>query len=287
MPIDGKTKAAMEEAGPSDSALLEYAFRSPIQQRAMLHANFGGRTLPEIRAALMREAGLSDSWTEWAERMKDKSVDVVKEPPPPPRLEAPPIEQAPVKFPAPEVPRRFRGVTLDSFRPDFSGPEYVQQLRAARSAVDAWVQLALAGKPACVALVGTQGNGKSTLLWGAVAALTAARQRCYARPWYKLADELRYGGPTPWLPGVVKEPHELRRLLHDSNAIAIDEARPTAATAFDESELGKLAQHAWDNGQAMLVTTNTNPLSNLMGDAPADRFTIVQLDAPSGRNRND
>jgi hypothetical protein len=285
MPIDGKTKAAMEEAGPSDSALLEYAFRSPIQQRAMLHGDFGKRTLPEIRAALMREAGLSDAWAEWAERVKAKPIDVVPTPPMLERLPPPDIEPVPVRFPAPEFPRRFRGVTLDSFDVNFSGPEHAQQLRAARSAVEAWVKLALAGKPACVALVGSQGNGKSTLLWGAVAALTAANRRCYARSWYKLADELRYGGPTPWLPGVVKEPHELRRLLHDSSAIAIDEARPTAATAFDESELGKLAQHAWDNGQAMLVTTNTNPLSNLMGDAPADRFTIVQLDAPSGRNR--
>jgi hypothetical protein len=272
---------------PSDAALLEFAFRSPVQQRVLLHGTFGERTLPEIRGAIMRAAGLGANaqWGDWVARLEKATAERIEDPAPPDRVPAPIIQPPAQQIRPPETPRRFVGISLDHFREDFSGPEYTQQLRAARDAVDAWVQLAKARKPACLALVGSQGNGKSTLLWGAVAALTAAGIKCYARSWYKLADELRYGGPTPWLPNVVKEPHELRWLLHHSPAIAIDEARPTAATAFDESELGKLAQHAWDNGQPMLVTTNTNPLSNLMGDAPADRFTIVQLNAPSGRNR--
>lgn len=279
MSTDGET------TDPSDGALLEFAFRSKRQQRDMLDADFGGRTLLAIRAAIIRESGLSTRWGEWAARLPQAPADRIEVPPIPERLPAPEREYQAPKFPGPEVPRRFHGVTLDSFRTDFAGSSYTGQLNTARLSVEAWVKLARAGKPACLALVGSQGNGKSTLLWGAVAALTAAKVRCYARSWYRLADELRYGGPSPWLPGVVKEPYELRRALQDAPAIAIDELCATAGTTFDESESGKIVKNAWDNRQALLVTTNIHPLSNLMGDAAADRFEVVQLTAPSGRNR--
>lgn len=270
---------------PSDGALLEFAFRTAIQQRIMLRTDFGKRSLPEIRTALMREAGLSDSWAEWANRVRTLPCESIQDLPRPERLPPEPTPEIPRVFVAPDVPRRFVGVTLDSFRADYSGYEFEQQLSAARSVTEAWVKLAQAGKPACVALVGSQGNGKSTLLWGAVDSLSKAGVRCYARSWYRLADELRYGGPTPWMAKANKEPYELRQLLQDAPAVAIDEACATAGTQFDESELGKIVKNAWDNRQALIITTNVVPLANLMGDAAADRFTIVQLTAPSGRNR--
>jgi hypothetical protein len=275
---------------PSDAALLEFAFRNMRRQRDLLHADFGKRTAADIRAAILREAGLDpdgkNRWERFLEATKaEPEPEPVQEATPPARLPPEPMPMRGRIFMPPKPPERFTHVTLDSFRVDFSGQAYADQLSAARQAVDAWVQLALAGKPACVALVGSQGNGKSHLLWGAVRALTDARIRCYARSWYRLADELRYGGSPPWLPGVVKEPYELRALVLDSSAVAIDEVCETAGTSFDESELGKIVKNAWDNRQALLVTTNVHPLSNLMGSAPADRFTVVQLTAPSGRNR--
>src|SRR4051812_20084679 len=100
-----------DEQQPSDGALLEFAFRSRPQQRAMLGTDFGKRSLPEIRTALMREAGLTQSWAEWAERKKAEPVALIEEPARPDRLpwEPPPtIERA---FIGPTVPRRFDAVT--------------------------------------------------------------------------------------------------------------------------------------------------------------------------------
>lgn len=270
---------------PSDAALLEYAFRSRWNQRELLSAPFGKRTLTEIRRAIITEAKYGQHWIDWVERHVTDPVVRLPDPVRSERMPPDPIPETPRAFWAPEVPRRFAGATFDAFDVNYSGQEFRDQLAAAHSAAQAWVKLALAGKPACVALVGSQGNGKSMLLWSAVKALTDARVHCYARSWYRLADELRYGGATPWLPGAVKEAYELRQLLLNSAAVAIDEVCATAGTSFDESELGKIVKNAWDNRQALIVTTNVHPLSNLMGAAAADRFTIVQLTAPSGRNR--
>jgi DNA replication protein DnaC len=183
----------------------------------------------------------------------------------------------------PTVPERFHGITLDDFNVEISGSAYVAQLSAARRAVSAWVELVAKKRPACVALIGSPGNGKSTLLWGAVRALWDRNIGCFARPWYRLADELRYGGSTPWNPDAKIDAHILRALAFDADTLVLDEVCATANTLFDESELGKLVKNAYDCGQPLLITTNVNPLSSLMGDAAADRFTQVHLTAPSRR----
>ncbi len=276
-----------ETTEPSDGALLEFAFRNRGQQRAMLGADFGGRSLPEIRTTIIREAHLAERWTAWADRKRREPVALIEAPPRPERIPDEPLPEPARIVLTPSVPERFKFTTLDGFRVDFSGPEYQQQLTDARAAVAAWIQLAIARKPACLALVGSAGCGKSHLLWSAVDRLSKAGVCCYARSWYRLADELRYGGTTPWLTAKQqqRDAHELRQLLLDAPAVAIDEVCATAGTVFDESELGKIVKNAWDNRQALIITTNVHPLSNLMGDAAADRFTTVQLTAPSGRNR--
>lgn len=203
------------------------------------------------------------------------------------RGEVDPVIPRPVvlePYQAPYVPREYRAASLDRFDASISGPSYERELSFASRAVVKWAHAAQTGRRAMLALVGSQGNGKSTLLYGAVNRLAGHQVRVFSRPWYRLADELRYGGPVPWAPDSAPvEAHELRRAMYRSPVVVIDEVRSTAGTSFDDTELAKFACHAWDEGIAVLITTNVNPLSLVMGDAAADRFTIVTLTAPSRR----
>lgn len=195
---------------------------------------------------------------------------------------APPVDLEP--YEAPYVPREYRSASLDRFDSTIAGKEFERELGFAHRAVVKWAHAAASGRRAMLALVGSQGNGKSTLLYGAVNRLAAGKVRVFSRPWYRLADELRYGGPLPWAPdGKVYEPHDIRRAMYRSPVVVIDEVRATAGTVFDDTELAKFACHAWDEGIAVLITTNVNPLASVMGEPAADRFTIVTLTAPSRR----
>lgn len=195
-----------------------------------------------------------------------------------------PMRATAAPYQRPYVPREYRGVSLDSFDVALAGAEFTDQLQLAHRAVRRWVSAAKAGRRAMLALVGSQGNGKSHLLYSAVNLLSSNQVRVFSRPWYRLADELRYGGPAPWDPdGALLEPHDLRRRMYGAPVVAIDEVRATAGTAFDDTELAKFACHAWDEGLAVLLTTNIAPLAAVMGDAAADRFTVVTLTAPSRR----
>lgn len=184
----------------------------------------------------------------------------------------------------PHIPRKFRGTAFDLFDVEKAGPEYRRELELALRAAKRWVSVAKQERPAMLALVGSQGNGKSTLLYAAVNLLALNGVRVFSRPWYRLADELRYGGPSPWaVDGADVEPHALRRQLYRARVVVIDEVRATSGTAFDDNELAKFACHAYDEGVAVFITTNVSPLSNVMGAAAADRFTCITLTAPSQR----
>lgn len=203
------------------------------------------------------------------------------------REEAPAIPR-PVVIPSdyqpPYVPREYRAAVFDTFNPDIAGPQHAAELTLALRAVKKWTTAAKLGRRAMLALVGSQGNGKSTLLYAAVNLLAMNHVRVFSRPWYRLADELRYGGPSPWMvDGPVLEAHDLRRTMYRAPVVVIDEVRATAGTSFDDTELAKFACHAWDEGLAVLITTNINPLAAVMGDAAADRFTVITLTAPSRR----
>src|SRR5206468_2393373 len=89
------------------------------------------------------------------------------------------------------VPRHFREVTLDSYEP------HTRSQEAALAGAKFWLSRALAGEGCMLALIGPQGTGKSHLLYAVANALLDAGTRLYARPWYRLADELRYGGEHP------------------------------------------------------------------------------------------
>jgi chromosomal replication initiation ATPase DnaA len=177
------------------------------------------------------------------------------------------------------VPGRFVDVTFDSYVTH----TYSQQV--ALAAVAGWTQRVAAGKGPMLALLGTTGAGKSHLLYAALRALLGKRVRCYARPWYLLADELRYGGPSVFAPQLHDEPYEVRTRLRRESIIFIDEVCPTAGTAFDDTELAKLACHCYDQRRALLITTNVSPLADVMGPAAASRFTQIVVEGPDHRQQ--
>lgn len=174
------------------------------------------------------------------------------------------------------ISARFQAATLDSYEPS------TRAQSAALGYVRAWLERAKAGEGAMLALIGPQGTGKSHLLYGAGNALLDAGLRLYGRPWYRLADELRYGGTHPVTNRAI-EAADVRAALWDFPIVLLDEVRPTASTAFDDTELAKFSCHAYDNKLAVLVTSNVWPLENVMGPAAASRYTQITIDGPDRR----
>lgn len=180
---------------------------------------------------------------------------------------------------AKRIPRRFRDATLDSYRPKNKSQA------DALAAVQDWVHEALLGNGPMLALVGSQGTGKSHLLYATARGYARivkrlreeqgeqARQLPRIEPWYRLADQLRYSDNRD----------SVRNAIYSSSVVMIDEVRPTASTAFDDTELAKLACHAYDQQLAVLITTNVNPLEKVMGPAAADRFSVAVVTGPSER----
>lgn len=191
-------------------------------------------------------------------------------PPAPPTLDVPAAPE-----PAPIVPERFRDVRLDTYVAETDAER--QALRTVRR----WVDLVAGGTGPMLALIGPQGTGKSHLLYGAAWALHARQVRVACRSWYRLADELRYGGCNPYN-GAPLEAHQVRENLWASPVLLLDEVRPTAGTAFDDTELAKLACHTYDQQVPVLLTTNISPLAAVLGPAAASRFTQIVL---TGRDR--
>lgn len=175
------------------------------------------------------------------------------------------------------VPPRFQGATFASYEPSTRGQS------AALKAAQFWTERAAKGECAMLALIGPQGTGKSHLLYAAANALLEQRTRCYARPWYRLADELRYGGESPFVPGKSMESHEVRALLWKQKIVLIDEVRPTASTAFDDTELAKWVCWSYDAKLSVFITTNVMPLADVMGPPAASRFTQIVIDGPDRR----
>ena len=177
------------------------------------------------------------------------------------------------------VPPRFQDASFDTFVPQT--PSQKIALYAARE----WIERAIKKQGPMLALIGKQGAGKSHLLYAALRELldAGAPGPVYSRPWYRLADELRYGGPCVFSPQHRDEPHEVRARLWKHPIVLLDEVRATASTALDENELAKFACHAWDSRVAVLITTNVDPLSEVMGAAAASRFTQMVIDGPDHR----
>jgi energy-coupling factor transporter ATP-binding protein EcfA2 len=177
--------------------------------------------------------------------------------------------------PAPFVPKRFTAVRFENYKAENEYESHA--LRVVRR----WVDLVAKGDGPMLALVGPQGTGKSHLLYAAAWALHELNVRTCCRSWYRLADELRYGGPA-YYGNSPLEAHEHRALLWRGPAILLDEVRPTANTAFDDTELAKLACHCYDQQLPILLTTNVNPLAEVLGPPAASRFTQEML---TGRDR--
>lgn len=175
------------------------------------------------------------------------------------------------------IPQRFRTATFGSFAPAS------ESQRVALAAVREWVKRTLASQGTMLALIGSTGAGKSHLLYAAARALAEQDRHFYARPWYRLADELRYGGRSAYNPAALMEPAEMRQHLWDARIAMIDEVRPTASTAFDDTELAKYACNAYDSCLSVLITSNVNPLTDVMGPAAASRFTQVVIEGPDRR----
>ena len=103
------------------------------------------------------------------------------------------------------IPPRFEHATFATFDP------HTDAQRAALDGVQEWVRRALREAGPMLALIGTQGVGKSHLLYAAVRDLLDSGCAIYARSWYRLADELRYGGPSPFAPEKLLEAHAKSR----------------------------------------------------------------------------
>jgi len=179
------------------------------------------------------------------------------------------------------VPDRFHAATLENFAPKSSSQ------RAALRAVQSWLGYAERRQPAMLALIGKQGTGKSHLLYAALWHLIAhglSGGDLYSRPWYRLADELRYGdGSATNAQEAIASAAAVRSWMWSKRIVFLDEVRPTASTAFDDTELAKFACHAYDRNLAVLITTNVSPLADVMGPAAASRFTQVTIDGPDAR----
>lgn len=181
-----------------------------------------------------------------------------------------------IRVPEPHVADKFMGAQFDTYTP--ATPSQLSALAATKD----FCRQVLAGKAPMLALIGSTGTGKSHLLYSAAKALHTDGYRVFTRPWYLLADHLRYGGPSPFGSRRM-ESHELRDAIMGEPIFMIDEIRPTAGTDFDDTELAKIACHAWDNGRAMLITTNVSPLAAVLGPAVASRFTQVVITGPDRR----
>lgn len=190
------------------------------------------------------------------------------------------VELPGIRIPAPYIAEKFAGATFATYLPDPAAPSQ----SAALEAVKQFCRKVHKGDDApLLALIGSTGTGKSHLLYAAAKALHDAGRRVFTRPWYLLADQMRYGGPSLFNPQVQLDPHQLRASLMKEPLVMLDEVRPTAGTDFDDTELAKIVCHAWDNGRAMLITTNVSPLAAVLGPAIASRFTQVTINGPDGR----
>jgi chromosomal replication initiation ATPase DnaA len=184
-----------------------------------------------------------------------------------------------ISIPAPYVAQKFLASDFKSYRPANASQA------AALAATREFCQRIHAGEAPLLALIGSTGTGKSHLLYSAAKGLHSVGHRVFTRPWYLLADHLRYGGPALFSPSLL-EPQQLRDALMRETIVMIDEVRPTAGTDFDDTELAKIVCHAWDNGRAVLVTTNVSPLSAVVGPAVASRFTQITIQGPDHRQAN-
>lgn len=192
------------------------------------------------------------------------------------RLEQPMAE---IRIPAPYVAAKFVDAAFTTYVPDPASPSQKAALDATRH----FCRLVHAGESPMLALIGSTGTGKSHLLYSAAKALHMAGHRVFSRPWYLLADQLRWGGGWLFNPVAMLDAQQLRTVLMGEPLIMIDEVRPTAGTDFDDTELAKIACNAWDNGRAMLITTNITPLASVLGPAVASRFTQVTISGPDHR----
>lgn len=188
-----------------------------------------------------------------------------------------PIAQRPT--PKPRIPKRFAdpGKTLATYRPQTASQA------AAMETVMSWCEAVAARDGAMLALIGVKGTGKSHLLYSAAKALAEQRIAPFCRPWYSFADELRYGrgGAHP------RQAAEFRADLWGAAVVMLDEVRPTSGTDFDDTELAKFSCHAYDQEIPVLITSNVSPLSLIMGEAAASRYTEVVIKGPNGREAAD
>jgi DNA replication protein DnaC len=181
-----------------------------------------------------------------------------------------------IRIPAPYVADKFLTADFETYT-----PKTPSQLSALAATKDFCRQVS-AGKAPMLALIGSTGTGKSHLLYSAAKVLHTTGNRVFTRPWYLLADHLRYGGPSPFGSRRM-ESHELRDAIMAEPIFMIDEVRPTAGTDFDDTELAKIVCRAWDNHRSMLITTNVSPLAAVLGPAVASRFTQITITGPDHR----
>ena len=171
------------------------------------------------------------------------------------------------------IPKRWQHTTLDDFEP------VTEQLQRVHRAAKKFVTLAKKNtEGVMLALVGPPGVGKSHLLYGIATELLNAGVPIFCRPWYALAEQLRWGDGK-------LDAREVREMLWKQDIILIDEVRATAGTSFDDTELARLACHAYDHCKTMLITSNVNPIRDIMGDAAASRFATVVLTGDDWRKK--
>jgi hypothetical protein len=231
-----------------------------------------GVPLASVRDVLRNPAQRLLGETPLQDAIAEAALDPQRIPPDPLPADAP-------KLPTCRVPARFAGVTFDQFDPNRT-PEAEDRM-ALRIALDAsrkFVKRVTEHRPVMLALIGSEGTGKSHLLYATHNTLVARGVKCYARPWYLLADELRYGGDNPYTERGPIDAYEIRHLFwRSARVVFVDELRRTSATEFDEAELHKFSCWAYDQNLNVMMTSNVSPLADVMGPFAASRYVQLTL----------
>lgn len=172
-----------------------------------------------------------------------------------------------------------------------TGRHYVPQNESQRLAfrtVVRWMEAVERGDGPALILVGPTGVGKSHLLWAACRMLNEAEINAAGTSWKKLSDTIRDAKSHPD-PELRMDAAYRRDRFTNATALHLDEVRATAGTDFDPMELSLLVTERYDQGQALLMTSQQRgqALTALADSASTGRLHVQEMVGANYRKPNE